>query len=249
MARLIPERTVDSLFAAEVLRHDPFAMIWSPSQRARTAVDHAITLPGGRLAVFECKAVDASSDGRRWTASVDLDQLQRYVDSGVPVLYLFLVKPRNVKRPDDRQCRIGRCVTAARCLSCCTDTRSHSAHLRRVMSAPAVLRLQPWFCHWSWVVQARDLRALLPGSDAVYESRLRLDDTWLFENFSYGFGVTRLCHFLEGVMSNVSSWVEPIDQGQVLELLASMSWPSRDELRDESATLPIVTGFSAVDDV
>ncbi|MGO1200848.1 MAG: hypothetical protein ACTMKY_13220, partial [Dermabacteraceae bacterium] len=44
----IPERTIDSLFAAEVVRDDPYSLIWSPTQYAGSP-DHELTDASGRV--------------------------------------------------------------------------------------------------------------------------------------------------------------------------------------------------------
>ncbi|GAB2652697.1 hypothetical protein GCM10027088_33470 [Nocardia goodfellowii] len=116
------------------------------------------------------------------------------------------------------------------------------------MSAPAELRLQPWFCHWAWVIQARDLWNLLP-SDTRRQSTttVRLDDSWFHEHHTFGFGMTRLCHFLQDVVSGYHAttagrgpWTTSGDVGEVIALLRQVHWP----VEDGGMTLPTVVGFS-----
>lgn len=246
-ARLIPERTVDSLLAAEVVRHDPFSLIWSPTQ-SKGSVDHVVRYSSNKLAIFECKAVDSVSKGRRWTAPLDLVQLRRYLNREIPALYVFLVRPLVLRRPDECNCSIGPCESVARCVACCTDTRAYSGLNRSVMSAPAEMRLQPWFCHWAWIIPARDLQDLLPsGARSQSTTTVKLDDRWFHEHRTYGYEMTRLCHFLRDVVSGHHAgtagrvpWATSGDVSEVLGLLREVHW----SLDDGDRTLPVVVGFS-----
>ncbi|WP_141564834.1 hypothetical protein [Dietzia alimentaria] len=205
--RYIPERTVDSLFAAEVVRYDPYALIWSPSQRDPNPVDHTVHGGGGNLAVFECKAVNAENPtaadgGDYWFAEIDRLQLDNYVAQSYPVLYLLLAKPIDVLRPWNRSCDVGSCGKRL-CRCCARDARSWGALNPRASVAAEKTRFQPWYAHWAWVLTAKTLDTLL---DDPASTKFEVRDN-IMSSLSKGtqLEITRLCHFLDDPSSSAPS--------------------------------------------
>ncbi len=200
-SRLVPERTVDSLFAVETVRHHPHALIWSPTQY-RDSWDHEIAASAGEVWVIECKAViDEASDG--WYTEVDRTQLDAYLREGVPAVYVFLTQPHDDERPFNRPCSLGEC-RGGHCEACCYDVRFFSNNLHHVRTAHATQRLQPWFCHWAWTIDAVDLHRLM--DDKLFSPRGRprklcVTDTY-FTEVASKYGAERLCHFLSGTVMN-----------------------------------------------
>jgi hypothetical protein len=198
--RYIPERTIDSMLAIEVVRHDPYALIWSPTNTAG-AIDHGVVGrggvgAGGLVTVFECKAVDY--DGSRWRVPIDLPQLRGYLMQPAPVMYVLLGQPEEPAYPSYQSCE--QCVTSSLCLACCRDPRSRADLESHVLGADVRLRLQPWFCHWAWVIGARGLMQVLRDQDPRplpnRVRRLRASNAEM-ENRLPPLGGVRLCHYLE----------------------------------------------------
>lgn len=188
MARYIPERTVDSLLASELIRHDPYTLIWSPSNTAGSA-DHLARGSSGVLAVFECKAVDRLAAGT-WRSEVPQGQLDAHAARGHAVWYLFLGQPNGRDPANRRSCPSCR----GWCRACCRDSRSWSLLAPHIKRADERLKLQPWFCHWSWVISAKNLRAAIPlrgpGMPSAYQLPVTDADMEALGK------AERLCHFL-----------------------------------------------------
>ncbi len=238
--RLIPERTIDSLLAAELVRHDPYALIWSPSQ-FDDAADHVLYGERARFGVFECKAV--SSNGSLdpvapWKIEIKRTQLSDYADLPYPVIYLFLARPVAPHSPEYRPCSIGSCADGT-CQACCRDTRTLGSLAPHVQSSPLPLRLQPWFCHWAWVITAKDLLAQLDrAATAPWKSKtIHLDDSFL-RSLS---GATRLCHAFREIAKNERWTVTTEFLGGMMR---DVHWPRVSE-DDPGSTPPIYSILSS----
>ena len=219
---------MDSMLTVELVRHDPHALIWSPSNTAGS-VDHGVLSSDGYINVYECKAVDRTGVGD-WTVPIDLSQLRGYAAiGGSYVTYLLLGRPADVSRPYRRHC--GGC-SGRWCLACCRDTRSWSSLAAHVSSADERLMLQPWFCHWAWVVPPRDLeRWISSRATGAYTHQLPGNDADLASIT----GAVRLCHYLSFDASYrgfALSGTEPIT---LIEQLNSI------ERVDNDGTAPIVS--------
>ena len=197
-ARLIPERTVDSMFAIEVAQFVPHAIVWSPTN-TRGQVDHVVFEPGVRALSFECKGT--VSDARMnplkpWKSPIDYPQLYAYIRSGLPVLYVLPVKPDNSDYPWIRYCDADPDNRGA-CLACHNESDRQSrrwAGTRPTVRGAAVHhRFQPWFAHWCWVIPSWNLDTYL--SSIGRPAELPTADRRLGEIA----GADRLCHFLDGV--------------------------------------------------
>lgn len=214
---LVPERTVDSLLAIELLTALPTSIIWSPQAVAvknspgqAGTPDHYLRTASRRY-VFECKTLHApkrqSTTG--WRVKVPFGQLDRYVRNGLGgILYLLPAKPAQVHSPWVRICN-SHGVAGAACAACRNPAaQSGPVYERRwaglhspVKQAPAYAQFQPWFNHWAWCVTADDLhayllsmrsRSSLPAVISIDASDASLQSIP---------GADRLCHFL--------SWAAP----------------------------------------
>jgi len=228
--RFVPERTVDSLLAIEIVRSNPDTLIWSPTNHEDSA-DHIMYTPGAAGFVFECKAVTRSSGTAPWRAEIDAVQLNTYCTVRPNVLYVVLARPQDEKAPWDRNCDCHFCLGA--CRMCQTDVRSRAVVDVGVRSAPIELRLQPWFAHWAFLVPAKDLRSLLRG-----QPTLLLDDAALARG-----PFTRLCHFFRLVDSGAIAPI-PLSEFQ-LDNYPSL-WandPENDDTTPPLVALTRVTGI------
>ncbi len=256
--RYIPERTVDSLLAAELVRYDPYALIWSPSQLDPLPVDHYAVGRSGRTIVFECKAVSSSkpSDddgGVDWWAEIDTAQLAGYVGLNFPVVYLFVPRPNDydLDRPWMRRpCGVSPC-DGQMCLRCARDARSWGGLEPAVTSVGIRCRLQPWFAHWGWVITATNLQRwiLAQYASVPLRANLKVKDASLAD-LRDNYSAVRLCHLLnvDGGPGGGSSGPVPPDptDGMVigpdrqdidLGVLTDGSIP---QLADEDSTPPVV---------
>lgn len=210
----VPERTIDSLFAVEVVRDDPYALIWSPTQYSNSP-DHVLANSSGRVAVFECKGVQAVADpdADDWKAKIDVGQLHSHASSSHPILYLVLAKPTNIASPALRFCSKSCCATgkALWCKMCARDARSWGLLEQHVLQAETRLRLQPWFAHWAWVISATDLltRLTSTGKATQQDVTFKLDDALIETTFP---DAARLCHRLHDLRPGSAS-------------LGSLTWP------------------------
>ena len=169
--RLIPERTVDSLLAAEVILALPEALIWSPSNTAGMW-DHAVLSQFGRLIVFECKGV-VSNAAREptapWRVPIDVPQLDAYVVSSVAITYLLVSRPGDLRVPWRRFCNDGR--ADGMCSACYapqgTTPRRWAGSQLHVNKAKSHVRMQPWFNHWAWCIPATSLQKHLGGKSWI----------------------------------------------------------------------------------
>lgn len=192
--RLVPERTIDSLFAYEALQALPTSLIWSPANTAGMW-DHAVVTSGGSMLVIECKALDGDRTNHRrsWRVPIDRAQLQTYLRLGVDLTYLLPARPQSVGSPWVRKCAQDP-SPGGFCLACYTPS---SGNARRWSGQKALwqhvephLRLQPWFNHWSWCVRASDLEAHLVASGR--KGSVKAADVELGAIA----GADRLCHVL-----------------------------------------------------
>lgn len=210
-ARMIPERTVDTMFAIEVAQLIPYAIIWSPSN-TRGQIDHVVSIPDTRAFIFECKGTitDAAKDPYKpWRSPIDRRQLCGYLGAGRPVLYVLPAKPARLALPWIRICnsdpdRQGRCRACHN--SSERGSRRWAGESPTVKNAPFHVRFQPWFAHWCWVIPAQDLDRYLKGRQGDVD--LPTEDHALARIP----GADRLCHFLHAVHSG-----QPMFQDQSLK--------------------------------
>lgn len=214
MARYIPERTVDSLVAIEIVRQDPFALVWSPSN-SRHSFDHAVQSTGAALTILETKAVDINGAGA-WTAPVDVQQLNHYCRLPFPVYYVFLGQPDNEWSPSWRKC--SECG-GDWCKTCPRDARSWSSLEPHVQRSDPRFRLQPWFGHWAWTVSAVSLAAFHTACRGGRTSwTVRAGGAGSAPDVTAAPGAARLCHFLDDPTHRTLMGLE---LGDVLGLLSA----------------------------
>ncbi len=237
--RLVPERTIDSLLAVEVVRHDPHALIWSPTQ-VKDSWDHEILATGGWLWIFECKAVLETSWELVWRAPVDRDQLDTYVDRRIPAIYVFLAKPFDPNNPSVRPCSSSPC-DGERCRMCCNDVRTLSDGVSHVASARPVQRLQPWFCHWAWAIRAERLQSLMAtlGTSGRRPRQINTMDSF-FISHAEEYEALRLCHLLSDIGSGGTTWTA----GHSQELNFPLSGIPR--ARGANASPPVVVSSAGM---
>lgn len=185
---LIPERTVDSLLAYELLRAFPAAILWSPTN-TKKSLDHELDAGGVRAILFECKGIED-----RWRIPIRAQQLDDYVTGGLGrILYLLPSKPVDPGAPWLRSCASDP-DAHGHCQACSvyhgSDQRRWAGLRSHIKTAPPERRLQPWFNHWAWCVPATQLQLHLrhPTSD----KRIDADDARLAAIP----GAQRLCHML-----------------------------------------------------
>ncbi|MEC5169453.1 hypothetical protein RCH11_001926 [Glaciihabitans sp. GrIS 2.15] len=185
---LVPERTVDSLLAYELLRAFPRAILWSPTNTAGS-LDHELDAGGPRAILFECKGIED-----RWRIPIRAQQLDDYVTGGLgQLLYLLPSKPVDPLIPWLRSCASdpdvhGRCQACA--ASRGSDNRRWAGSQPPVSGAPPERRLQPWFNHWAWCVPAAQLQLHL--GRPTRDMRIPAEDASLAAIP----GAQRLCHML-----------------------------------------------------
>lgn len=189
LKRLIPERTVDSILAYELIRALPTAVLWSPTN-VKDSFDHELQAGGSSAILFECKAVT-----EKWRIPVGTQQLNTYVGRGLGhILYVFPARPIDDARPWIRSCSSD-ADTSGACRACWaplgSDNRRWAGGAAHVAAAPIERKAQPWFNHWAWALTATDLKTHL-GSSVKKTHYLSAEDLEL-ESLS---GVDRLCHLL-----------------------------------------------------
>lgn len=173
MRTIIPERTIDSLFAFEVITAWPSAQIYSPPNNAGPGTpDHEVKVLSGSI-VFELKTLSNGSyhrkkhDGTPWHVSIPKDQLSNYVRSGRKIFYVLPAQPRNVDKPWMRKCSTDpdpnhnnwckACAAGIRSIDPVSIRRRRTGNASHWKGAATPVRLQPWFSHWAWVVSAKTL--------------------------------------------------------------------------------------------
>ena len=205
--------------------------------------------------MFECKGVNApnpnAEDGGTgpWWAEIDRAQLNRYVALSYPVLYLFVGRPTDMDAPFKRPCNLWPC-TGSNCRCCPRDTRSWGAMNDSIRAASKKLKFQPWFAHWSWVVEAKTVAIWIKPQTG---NKLQIADDAMQTWSTQTRGVTRLCHLLTAL--------SPTSPQPSIDLTAADYWipagglsldlaglgPIGDELElsDSDNTLPIVYSASS----
>jgi hypothetical protein len=243
-ARLIPERTVDSMFAIEIAQFVPHAIVWSPTN-TRGQIDHLVFGPGVRALTFECKGTvsDARMDpSKPWKSPIDYRQLYEYLGSGLPVLYVLPAKPRIPASPWIRHCDADPDTRGA-CSACHNgsdrQSRRWAGTSPTVRGAAIHHRFQPWFAHWCWVIPSRDLDAYLSSIGRPLE--LPTADSSL-RGIA---GADRLCHFLDSVRAGTVElddiWIDAVALAANLREVAPASAQRiRPDDGDDPATLQIV---------
>lgn len=179
MTTLIPERTIDSLLAYELIRAVPDGIIWSPTN-TRGSWDHQFAT-GSTLYVFECKAIHASAQRQQnWRVPIDVIQLHDYLygPTRLDLTYLLPCEPTDPAKPWVRTCTTdpvlqaitsggrmqhvcGACWEARGPVGSVRPTRRWAGLSPHVAAARPHLRLQPWFNHWAWCIKASALWAHL----------------------------------------------------------------------------------------
>lgn len=204
MPRLIPEHTIDSSLAYEILRAHPTAALWSPTPTAGS-YDHKVRTRTSTW-IFECKGADpATGSATAWrTPHIDAKQLSAYLARfGGRVIYLFLAEPTTPDKPWLRSCA---CAPGTRtyCNACRVTGPRDPAVERRWAGLDQIYMgqkdphrlVQAWFNHWAWCITATDLNAHLathsprPGSFTLADATCEAIP-----------GAVRLCHFLDAANS------------------------------------------------
>lgn len=212
---LIPERTIDSLFAFELLSVAPTAMIWSPhavnagtTHGAGPTVspgnpDHQIG--GHRRFDVECKTIYLDAKGS-WVNEISNRQLNAYVHNvTTPMFYLLPAEPQNRQEPWYRYCATDP-DSKKHCIACSNPPASAGAvHSRRwagkdqhFSTASPERRLQPWFNHWAWCITPRDLlRHLSKAAPLPWSNTTRVPAA----DAKLGAipGAVRFCHLLTAI--------------------------------------------------
>jgi hypothetical protein len=249
--RLIPERTVDSLLAYELVHAVPTGVIWSPSN-TRGQWDHAF-LTGRRTLVFECKGVVSDvrrSPTARWTVPIDAVQLKNYLQAGIDLTYLLPARPSTLRHPWIRDCMVdpdalGRCIACKGFHNNPSDARRFAGAAQHVRTAPEHVRCQPWFNHWAWCVRASSLSRHFAATNATAVSLDASDH--LLEGLP---GAERLCHVLAAARQahdhggDVTGLRDqfPVPAGLILDVLGSnRNWQLVDA--DEESTPPLAISF------
>lgn len=244
--RLVPERTIDSLFAYEALQALPTGLIWSPANTSGMW-DHALITSRGNMMVIECKALDGdrTNTRRAWRVPIDLAQLRAYLTAGLDLTYVLPARPRQLGSPWVRTCHQDP-SSSGFCLACYTpvsgNPRRWSGHQALWQNVAPHLRLQPWFNHWAWCVRASDLEAHMVASGR--QGSVKAADIEL-EAIA---GSDRLCHVLADAEAagagaggrRALRFVSPTDLA--LEVAAVLS-NLEDVVRDDDLTQPLILTF------
>lgn len=207
MPTILPERTIDSLFAFEVLAALPTAKVYSPANNAGPGTpDHVVTVSSGSI-VFELKTLSsATATGAPWYVDVPRAQLSSYVGTAANVTYVLPAEPANRLMPWLRACTTdpdsrGRCQAcyASSTAGDAASRRRWSGMLPRWQSEPPEVQLQPWFNHWAWCLPASmldaHLRAKGTTSGTARSWHVSAQDAALGSLP----GAVRLCHLLQGL--------------------------------------------------
>lgn len=244
--RLVPERTIDSLFAYEALQALPTGLIWSPSNTAGMW-DHALITSRGSMMVIECKALDGdrTNSRRAWRVPIDRAQLQTYLKIGLDVTYLLPARPRSIASPWIRNCIQDPSISGF-CLACYTpssgNARRWSGHKALWQNVDPHLRLQPWFNHWAWCVRASDLEAHMLA--AGRKNSVKAADVELGTIA----GADRLCHVLADAEATSAGAGEgraspfSIQTGTAVEVMSMLSNVG-ELVREDDSTPPIIVTF------
>lgn len=90
--RAIPEKTLEHWVSRDVARRFPSAVLWWPSSGEDIAVDDIGSRPG-KWFMLEVKTTEWEQNNGRNRLVVDLEQLDVYLYTGLPVFYVFPVPP------------------------------------------------------------------------------------------------------------------------------------------------------------
>jgi hypothetical protein len=217
MPVLIPERTIDSLFAFEFLAAAPSALLWSPNASnpgtttgsGPTAspgnVDHEVH--GIRRFDVECKTIYENGSGS-WVNEIPNRQLHAYASNvTTPMFYLLPSKPTNLNAPWHRPCADDP-DAGGRCFSCRNPASSAGPiHYRRwagnamhYQAAPAQRKLQAWFSHWAWCVRPVDLLDHISEGGKIAIPWGNITEISAQDHDLAGIpGAIRFCHLLSAV--------------------------------------------------
>jgi len=236
--RLIPERTVDSMFAIEIAQFVPHALVWSPTN-TKGEVDHVVHGLDALALSFECKGTvtdAAQNPAKPWKSPIDYPQLTAYVGNRLPVLYVVPAKPTNPDSPWIRTCnhdpdRRGRC-RACRNPRWGLTSRRWAGKSPTVKGAQIHCRFQPWFAHWCWVIPAGVLDRNLARKGSPREMPTADHQLATIR------GADRLCHFLtdvhDGKRDLTDIALDPSVLAERLRELPPRQDPPRERSDDES---------------
>lgn len=216
MPTIIPERTIDSLFAFESLAALPLAEIYSPANNARRGTpDHTITVPAGAF-VFELKTLSIKSQQNPdWYINIPKPQLAAYATHAPKTIYVLPAEPINTSAPWIRKCSRDP-IHNCQCAACYVGSTDHPplAERRWLGNHPSwkartpEVRMQPWFSHWAWCISASKLEKLVNNSSL--SSIKNLTHSWQIsakDSFLESLpGTDRLCHVLDTLASGPTSW-------------------------------------------
>ena len=186
---LLPEHTVDALFAVELQRAIPEVLLWSPTQFAGS-IDHLIS-PSFRWMAFEAKGI---TNERR--IRIDSAQLRTHAANRMRIDYVLPAFEQTMGNLGSNTCSVC-CANNVSCPHCVRDDRSRAVirvpgaprHLPPA-AAPATLdqrtiaHAQYHFGHWLWIISANDLLNSAPAS------QISADDA----DLAAIHGAKRLCH-------------------------------------------------------
>lgn len=245
MPTLIPERTIDSLLAFELIYARPDGLIWSPTNR-RGSWDHRF-FTTHTVVTFECKTIQVPTGHdpawqRPWSVRIDLTQLAAYCRStspASPITYLLPAQPQDPARPWARPSPSG--GTCRYCQEPPPDpgftrpTRRWAGLTFTIRHSSPELRLQPWFAHWAWCITAHDLQAFLlrakPARRHQRDTSISATDARLRRTPR----AVRLCHLLTAIAAEPppgpDPWWPP-DTPELLPRFAMTEPPDIPELPD-----------------
>ena len=229
MARTLPERTVDSMVAMDIVRMQPNAIITSPTN-TKGQVDHLIRR-GLSVTLLECKGVEGAAE-----IPIDMKQLWEYTVGRGPAatIYVLPSRPPAAAPAFRRPCGLP-CCGPAGCRFCPRDARSWAGLEAWVDRLPALEdRLQPWFAHWAWCVPCTQLAAHFK----LHAKPTKRQDTLQWDDAVLGGvpGAVRLCHMFGGPVCEAArrSAATPADVPDDLE----------DQPPDSQATPPLIVVHS-----
>lgn len=236
----LPERTVDALFAYEVLTALPSAQIWSPANQAGQdmIVDHEVSTPGhDRLFVFECKTfyADPTKNDDEMYVRIDMPQLEQYAHRAPGTLYVLPAHDSPGDPADRGTCGCSSCG----CWAC--DGPKQRRTGTTVSGYPWHKRFQFWFSHWAWCVPARYLKDFIDSQPRKRNGVvLRASDYRDVNALDYVLedipAAIRLCHLLHWMNGDAAAGPQP-----------GLLQQYRDEERGLMAEAAIQTALQGID--
>jgi hypothetical protein len=229
--RWVPERSVDSWFAAELALNQPISLLWSPTNYAGS-VDHVVWSPGSRLAVIEAKGIElanARDPSSSWRVPLEMQQLWDHSRQAWPVMYLMLTRPLTLGSalpgplalPWIPFCWQGSCPGLCRY---CQPPASSVLRARRDPFGPPGaaawplterVLVQRWFAHWAWLVSARALAAEVFRRYRVTSRPSRKRNGWIPAGVGgQPIGGLPLCHWLASSRDVTASTPGLVDPGR-----------------------------------